>query len=273
MSLSGPVPAARVAGALAGAGFRRWASYRQAAVAGIFTGTVFGVLRCSILLATVDSGGGSVAGYDVLGAATYAFVSQGLTGVVVVFTWLELAQRVRTGDIAVDLARPVDLQLSWLASDLGRGAYAAVARFTVPVAVGALTFGIRAPGSPGRTLAFVVSVVLAVAVSFGLRFVVNLAAFWLVDIRGVFTFYMVASTLLAGLVLPVHLFPDWAQVLAWATPFPALLQVPVDVWTGRAGGPPVLVLLAAQLGWAVAVLLLGRLVLARAVAKLVVQGG
>ena len=34
----------------------------------------------------------------------------------------ELADRIKTGDIAVDLARPVDVQLSWWAADLGRAA-------------------------------------------------------------------------------------------------------------------------------------------------------
>jgi ABC-2 type transport system permease protein len=36
-------------------------------------------------------------------------VSQGLIAVVYAFGWSELAQRVRTGDIAIGLARPVDL--------------------------------------------------------------------------------------------------------------------------------------------------------------------
>ena len=38
-------------GALAWSGFRRYATYRQATVAGAFTNTVFGFLRCYVLLA------------------------------------------------------------------------------------------------------------------------------------------------------------------------------------------------------------------------------
>jgi ABC-2 type transport system permease protein len=37
--------------ALVGAGFRRYATYRQATVAGAVTNTVFGFLRCYVLLA------------------------------------------------------------------------------------------------------------------------------------------------------------------------------------------------------------------------------
>ena len=50
--------------ALAGAGYRRWSSYRQAALAGVFVNTVFGVIKLSILLGVADSAGGTVAGYD-----------------------------------------------------------------------------------------------------------------------------------------------------------------------------------------------------------------
>ena len=35
----------------------------------------------------------------------------------------ELIERIRTGDIAIDLYRPADLQLWWLAGDLGRAAF------------------------------------------------------------------------------------------------------------------------------------------------------
>ena len=40
--------AVRPAAAFAEAGFRRWATYRQAAVAGVFVNTVFGVIKLSM---------------------------------------------------------------------------------------------------------------------------------------------------------------------------------------------------------------------------------
>src|SRR5690242_4789859 len=43
--------------ALAGAGFRRFATYRQATVAAAVTNSVFGFLRCSVLLATLAGSG------------------------------------------------------------------------------------------------------------------------------------------------------------------------------------------------------------------------
>jgi ABC-2 type transport system permease protein len=264
---------ARPVGALAGAGFRRWSTYRQAAVAGVFVNTVFGVIKLSILLGVAESAGGVVAGYDPVGLSTYAWMSQALIAVVVIFHWTELADRVRTGDIAVDLARPVDLQLAWLAADLGRAAWGVVSRAAIPIAFGAVVFGFRVPSDPAALLLLPVAVTLAVVVSFAGRFLLNLTAFWIVEIRGPATLYVLVAGLLGGHIIPVQLFPGWLQAVAYATPFPALMQFPIDLMTGQATGWGAVGRVLAQFAWAVALLGVGRLVLARGMRRLVVQGG
>ena len=259
--------------ALAGAGYRRWSSYRQAAVAGVFVNTVFGVIKLSILLGVADSAGGSVAGYDRAALSTYAWVSQGLIAVVMIFSWTELSDRVRTGDIAVDLARPVDLQLAWLAADLGRATWGLVSRAAIPILFGALLFGFHRPDDVTALVLLPFSVFLAVCVSFAGRFLMNLTAFWLTEVRGLVLLYVLVSGVLGGHLIPVQLFPDWLQTVAYATPFPSMVQSTIDLVTGQATGAHAVREVAAQLGWAVGLLLAGRLVLSRATRRLVVQGG
>ncbi|OLT21876.1 ABC transporter permease [Pseudonocardia sp. CNS-139] len=251
------------------AGYRRYASYRQATVAGLVTNTVFGLLRAAVLGAVLAERG-TVAGYDLATAITYVWLGQGLINVVMLWGDQELAQRVRTGDVVVDLGRPWDLQTALLANDLGRAGHAVLLRLLPPAAFGAVLFPFRWPENPLTWASFAVSVLLAVVVCFGIRFLLNLTAFWLLDARGVIAAWGAAGGVLSGLVVPIPWFPGWAQaVLAW-TPFPALLQTPIDVFTERGDA---LALLATQLAWAAVLLLAGRVVLARAVRRLVVQGG
>jgi ABC-2 type transport system permease protein len=254
---------------LAAAGFRRWSAYRTAALAGMATNVVFGFLRCAVLL-TVFAGSARVAGYDAAAVVTFVWVGQALIDVVLAWGDVELAERVRSGDVAIDLVRPWDLQLARLAQDLGRAGFSMTVRFLPPMLVGAAFFELRLPGGAGGWAVFAVGVVLACVVGFGLRFLLNLTAFWLLDWRGVVSLYAVSSGLLGGLVLPIGLLPQWARVAVWCTPFPATLQVPADLLVGH-GAP--LPLLAHQLGWALGLLALGRLVLRRAERVLVVQGG
>lgn len=256
-------------GRLVVAGFRRWSTYRTAALAGMSTNLVFGFLRCAVLL-TVFGGGAEVAGYDKAAAVTFVWAGQALIDLTLAWGAVQFGERVRSGDVAIDLLRPWDLQLSLLADDLGRAGFSLLIRFAPPFLVASLFFDLRLPGDLLGWALFAVGVVLATLVGFGVRFLVSLSAFWLMDWRGVFGLYAVLSGLLSGLTVPAGMLPRWAEIAVWCTPFPAMLQVPADLLVGR-GNP--LLLLGHAFGWAVVVLLLGRLALRRAVCALVVQGG
>ncbi|MEV6930248.1 ABC-2 family transporter protein [Dactylosporangium sp. NPDC051485] len=250
-------------------GFRRWSAYRTAAVAGAFTNSVFGLIRASVLMAVVGTAGGALAGYDRVTAATYVWLGQALIASINLFTWSELAERIRTGDVAIDLARPADPMLSYLASDLGRAAFTLLPRGLPQLAIGALVTGVSLPRTPGTYALGLLSVALGTAVSFGCRWLVNLSAFWLLDLRGPMTLYLVLANILCGLIVPVHWFPGWLAALAAATPFPSMLQAPIDVLMGRAGWQTV----AVQALWLAGLLVLGRAGFALGARKLVVQGG
>lgn len=267
------LPSPRAAAALVVAGFLRYATYRQATVAGAVTNTFFGVVKLSILLAAATAAGGSIAGYDRAALSTYAWVAQGMIAVLMLFGGAEIALRVRTGDVAVDLGRPVHPVAAWLAEDLGRAGQACLVRFFGPLLVGGLLFGLRVPQHPATVPLFVLSAALGVVVSFGCRLLMNLAAFWLLDIRGLASVYMVASNVLCGLVVPVGFFPGWLRAVAYATPFPSMLQTPVDIAVERLSGVDAVVALGVQAAWAAALLAACVLVLRRGTRRLVVQGG
>ncbi|MFD7656256.1 ABC transporter permease [Actinosynnema sp. NPDC059797] len=252
---------------LALAGFRRYSTYRQAMLAGMATNVVFGMLRLAVLGAAVSQG--PIAGYDLATTSTYTWLGQGLIAFVVLWGDKQLAERIRSGDVVVDLHRPWHLQLALFAEDVGRGAYALVTRFAPPMAFGALLFPFRWPEAAALP-AFAVSLALALTTSFGLRFLLNATTFWLLDNRGLHALYTVSTWLLCGLTVPLAFFPDWARTALWFTPFPAVLQSPIDVFLSLA---PQWTTLAHQAFWAVAVMVAGHLVLNRAVRKVVVQGG
>jgi ABC-2 type transport system permease protein len=262
-------------GALAGSGFRRYATYRQATIAGAFTNVVFGFLRCYVLIAVAGAvAGGRPAGYDAGQLATYVWVGQGLLSVVWIGQWADLADRIRSGDVAADLLRPVSPVTSYLAADLGRAAHALTTRFVPPLVVGMIFFPLYVPTRWYTVPLFAISVVLAVVACFALRFLVNAAAYWLHDARGPQMLWVMAAGILSGLYFPLRLLPDALALTLWlATPFPGLLQTPLDVLVERDAPGLQVGLVALQAAWAAALLGLCRLVQRRAERKLVVQGG
>ncbi|GMA38418.1 ABC transporter permease [Mobilicoccus caccae] len=255
------------------AGFRRFTAYRLAAVAGIVANVTFGYIRGAVLLAIVGGGSVAAAGYTGQSLMTYNWLTQSAIGALAIWGTTEVSDRVRTGDIAVDLARPLDLMTTFLAQDLGRALASIVLRGLPTVAVGALTVGIVLPGHLAPWIAGLLGIALALVISFLARFVMQLSSFWVIEIRGIQTFYMVVSGFFAGLVFPLALMPDWLRAMAMLTPFPSMLQHPIDILSGRVTGPDIWWLVAQQVGWLVALVLLGRVLLAAGTRRLVVQGG
>jgi ABC-2 type transport system permease protein len=253
-------------------GYQRYAAYPAATWAGVLANTSFGFMQAYILLALYRHRD-VVGGYDARDTVTYVWVTQAMLATIAVLGWNDLAIRIRSGDVATDLSRPVHPFASGLAFDLGRALYHALYRGIAPFVAGALVFDLSLPSSPLVWLAFVFSVALAVCVSFGFRYVYNCSAFWLLDYRGAQRVAVAVCAFFSGFIIPVAFFPGPLRALANATPFPAMLQRTVDIFVGKSSGGEILVALAVQLGWAVALGVLAYAMFAAGTRRLVVQGG
>jgi ABC-2 type transport system permease protein len=258
--------------ALARAGFRRHSTYRMATLAGASTNITFGFLRCYTLLAVAAATGGTISGYDAPRLATFVWASQGMLAVIAIWGTSEQAERIRTGDVVIDLQRPVDPVWHLLAVDAGRAVFNLVTRMTLPLLAGALVFDLYVPHDPVTYALFPVSLALAVVVSFACRHLVQCAAYWILDIRGPQVLWALVSGLLSGLYFPLWLLSEpWASLLVYGTPVPSIIQVPMDILVERTDDPSPL--LAAQAVWAMVMVAAARGVQRRAERKMVVQGG
>ncbi|MGV9788910.1 ABC transporter permease [Streptomyces sp. NPDC003435] len=264
--------AGRLYGAVAAGGFRRYATYRAATAAGVFTNTVFGLIIVCTYRALWDARP-HLGGYDQAQAVTYVWLGQALLSTLAIGgggVEEELMERIRTGDVAVDLYRPADLQLWWLAADLGRASFQLLGRGVVPFLFGMLCFPAYLPSDLGTWLALLVTVALAMLVGFGIRYLLALSTFWLLDGAGITRIAWLAGHFCSGMLLPLNVFPGTLGEVVRALPWSALLQAPADVLLGRAG---LLGTWLFQAGWAVALLGAGRLLQSVATRRVVVQGG
>jgi ABC-2 type transport system permease protein len=197
------------------------------------------------------------------------WLGQGLLTVVSLWGTSGLADRIRTGDVVIDLYRPWDLQAALFADDVGRAGYIALIRSLPPVLLCMAFFPFQWP-TPYAAVLFVISVALALIISFALRFLIDSTAFWLLDGRGVHIIYATVTPLLSGLAVPLSLMPEWAQIAIWSMPFAAMLQAPINIFLGHGS---IWLLIAYQILWAAVLLAAGRLVLTRIVRRVVIQGG
>lgn len=251
---------------------RRYLTYRSSAVAGIATNTVFGFIRAFVLVALWKEKP-EINGWGLSDAVTYAFLTQGLiTPMGIFMSGTELGPRIRTGDVAIDLYRPVDFQAWWLSLDLGRALGGGILRSVPPVLIGMLFFPVRLPADPLRWLAFVLCCVLGYTVSFALRYATSLLAFWTMDERGVASIMTTAGMFCSGMIIPLTIMPGLLGSIVQHTPWAAVVQIPINVLLGTQSGGLGYALAFAG-AWAFGLLAVGRMLTSAARRKVVVQGG
>jgi ABC-2 type transport system permease protein len=258
--------------ALASLSFERQLTYRAAALAGLVTNFFFGLLRAAVLVALYGQRT-EVAGMTLRDAVTYTGLTQAVIAYLSLFGWWDLMRTVYSGDVATDLLKPMDYQAYWLAQDVGRAAVALLTRGVTIMIAYALVVEITIPSSPQQWLALATSLVLALLVSFGWRFLVNLAAFWSTNATGFLRLCFALSWFLSGFLMPLRFFPPWVQTLCYLTPFPHAVNTVVEVYLGLLGGARLAHALALQAAWALGLLVAGQLVMRLGVRRLVIVGG
>lgn len=255
------------------AGIRQQSTYRLAALAGLVANTTFGFLKVAMLFATVRAAGGELNGYDLGSMSAYIWLSQGLLGCINLHGRIDLAERVKNGDVVVDFLRPLNPQAAAYATETGKAVWTLVPRGIPSIAIGALVVGMTMPTTPWPYLLGAVSLLLGIVISIAAVYLVAISGFWLIETRGIQVMYMVVSGFLAGLFVPVGLFATWLAAIAYATPFPSMMMTPIDVLSGRVSGTDSLGVVGVQVVWLVVLALVGAWMTRAGRRKLEVQGG
>lgn len=256
--------------ALTRLGFRQQFAYPAATLWGLLTNTFFGALRVAVLLALFRAGTSAPGGYSPGRAITYVALTQVLLSAYALFGWTDLMRTIHRGEIASDLLRPLGLLGFWASQDAGRAAAQLLLRGLPMLLIFSYIWGIRWPPQP---LLCVLSMLLAWGTGFLFRFLVNCAAFWSPDAVGFGRFAWAVMGLLCGFLMPLALFPDWFQRAAALTPFPAMLNTPIELWLGVRTGAGAWAQLGIQLLWLGVLFVLAQLTLARGLRRLEVAGG
>ena len=218
--------------------YARISTYRSATVAGVFTNTVFGFLLAYVLLARLQRARRRSAASTPPTPLTFTFVAQGLLMPLGLFGATEIADRISTGDVIVDLQRPYDHQAWWAAVEYGKAGFYLLFRGIPPFVAGALVFDLRLPDPAARPRLPGERRPGASAVAFGWRYLLQLSAFWLLDVRGPNQLGWLAAQFLSRRLHPDRVLPGLARdACAALLPFASMLQVPVEIWLGQPRGP------------------------------------
>lgn len=215
--------------------FQQQFAYRAATIAGLFTNSVFGVMLTSVYLALYwdKPESASVGGFTAEQTITYTWLGQAMIMPVLFWGWWLIIDTIRNGTVVMDMLKPMDYFRYWLSRDLGRGAGQVLTRGIPTLIVGSILYDLIWPETWQRLVAFLISVVFAVIVSFCVRFMLNLWGFWLLDHRGIGSIMIVVSGVFSGQLLPIAWYPEPIRDVMNVLPFRSMLMTPVEIWLGQ----------------------------------------
>jgi len=256
--------------------FLKLMAYRMRYLTGIATYAVFVGGQYFIWKAIFAAQGVAVIdGLSLVQLTTYLAVGYIARAAYFTNTDSEIAARFQSGDITLDLLKPLDFHGQWLSQAAGETAFRLLF-FALPMALLLVPlFGVQLPTGAGWWQ-FPLLFLFAFMVNAELNLLAGTASFFLEDITGLMSLKRNTMMLLSGLMVPLHFLPSFLADTLQYLPFAMIGYYPTMAYVGKLGqghAPafPSVVLLG--LAWLVALRLLNVLAWRRATSRLEVQGG
>ncbi|QED49815.1 ABC transporter permease [Cytobacillus dafuensis] len=205
---------------------------------------------------------------------TYIVISQFLSGINGAGTPLwEIQEKVRTGDIALELMRPFNVPLRYLFADFGSVAFYIITALLPLYIVLFIFMDLMVPTSWLTWVYFIAAAFIGFLIRYCIEMAFGLLSFFLVETGGIVDIFYFAMSLLSGSVIPLWFFPDWLEKIAVYLPFQGIYYIPNAIFIGEISSGEILFSIGIQLFWVIVCFFLLRFVWNRASHKVIVQGG
>jgi ABC-2 type transport system permease protein len=246
--------------------------YRAAALAGIGTQLFWGLIRAMIFEAfyRAASGPHPMSYPEVI---DYVWLGQALLTLLPIWMDSELRLMVRSGTVAYELVRPLDLYSFWYSRAIASRLAPALLRAAPLYLLALLFFDLRPPASLAAGLGFALALLGALLLGGAISTLLSISLLWTIAGEGTIHLLSALIVLLSGMIVPLPLFPDWLRATLELLPFAGLMDLPFRLYSGHIPADQVWTILARQLGWTTVFVLVGRQLLRRGARRLVVQGG
>lgn len=187
-----------------------------------------------------------------------------------------LFEMIQSGAIAYELCRPANLYGMWFARNAAVRLSRAALRCLPILAVAALLpapWGLRPPASALGFAAFLLSMALTLGVTVAHALIVYFSCFYTVSSEGLRAVLGPMTDFLSGGVIPLPFMPARLAALLRLSPFGAMLNAPLRVYSGDIAGPALAQTLGLQLFWLLALGGVGWCLQHFGMKRLCVQGG
>lgn len=246
--------------------------YRGAVVGGVICQVLFGLILVALYRALYQSRPQPM---PLESVTSYVWLQQAF------FRMLlssddDLRDKVRTGAIAYELCRPVELYGYYFARIMAQKLLGSLLR-AAPMLIFAFLlprgWGLLPPVSPLALAASALALGLGLLCMCAMENIIVAVSMRTLDFRGASQLMTLLITLFGGNILPLTLFPDAWQRVITALPYAQMLDAPIRLYTGERALSQAPGALALQAAWVLALMGAGLLLWRMNQKKMIVQGG
>ena len=246
--------------------------YRGAMIGGILCQMFFGLILVALYRALYA---GKPQSLPIESVATYVWLQQAFFRMMLASD-SELVDKIRSGDIAYDMCRPVDMYGFYYARIMAQKLMGSLMR-AVPMLVVAFLlprgWGISLPNSALGLLAALPALILGLLCVCALENITVAFTMKTLDPRGMQGLLNLLMLTLSGNLFPLTLFPDsWQKVITFF-PYAQLLDAPIRLYTGEYAPSEAFRVYALQTFWVVILIALGVSMWNANKKRMIVQGG
>lgn len=278
--IAGPVPAAgsplhktaRLYWAFARVGFINILAFRLRYYTGIVTYFIYMSVYYFIWKA-IYAHSQTIGGFDFAHMLTYIGVGWTIRSFYFNNIDQDLAYQVIEGRLAMDLIKPVNIQLMYVARAAGEAVFRLVL-LTIPTALLLFwVYPLRPPASPGHAGAFLLSIIMSFLIVAAINFAVGTFALRLQSILGLMRAKFFLLELFSGLLLPMTFFPHVVQKILGLMPFEYISYIPMLIYLGKLDALGVARAIGIQIFWVAVLLAMGDVLWRWSTRKVIIQGG
>lgn len=243
-----------------------------------FVGALISAVLMSLLWRAIYSFSDepTIGGYTYSQMLLYVIVSAVMFEVTVSDTMGAIVDDVRYGQIGMRLMKPISYRLQLCFTNIGNY-LGRLLIFGVPFMTAGTLIAVYGFGLTGLTwyniLLFIPASFIAMMINEAYEFLFGQLAFRTHAMFGVNSMSMTISGFLSGRMIPLSVFPVWAQKVLNCTPFPFMMSMPVRLYLGVMSTNDVLISFAVAIAWLIAINIIGQLCYKTSVRKVVVFGG
>lgn len=250
--------------------------YRAAAYAGVFTQFAWGGLTLLMFWAFYQSNPNSFP-MNFHDLSSYIWLQQAFLAMFMAWFFdYEILNSITSGNIAYELCRPIDLYSMWFLKNMAIRFSRTILR-CLPILVVTIflpkPFNISLPSTSLSGVLFILSIVIGFLVLIAFSMLIYISVFYTVSAMGIRVLATSIIEFFAGAIIPIPFFPDNLRFIILLLPFASMQNTPFLIYTGYIKGNDVLWSMVLQLAWLIVLVLIGKLMMKRALEKVVVQGG